>query len=106
MTDMKRWEGRVALVTGASSGIGAATVKRLLLAGMKVIGCGRRKDRLTSLMEAADPSGQNTIALAVDLRDTHQIQNLFAKVRKQWGCLLYTSPSPRDRTRSRMPSSA
>ena len=26
--------------------------------------------------------------------------------RKQWACLLYTSPSPRDRTRSRMPSSA
>jgi len=28
------------------------------------------------------------------------------QLRKQWDCLLYTSPSPRDRTRSRMPSSA
>ena len=27
-------------------------------------------------------------------------------IREFWGCLLYTSPSPRDRTRSRMPSSA
>ena len=85
MSEMKRWQGKVALVTGASSGIGAATVKRLLLAGMKVVGCGRRKERLMALMQEADPSGQNALALAVDLRDTHQIQNLFAKVRKQWG---------------------
>ena len=32
--------------------------------------------------------------------------NWFTLVNKKEGCLLYTSPSPRDRTRSRMPSSA
>ena len=34
------------------------------------------------------------------------IGRMVAKTKKFYGCLLYTSPSPRDRTRSRMPSSA
>ena len=33
-------------------------------------------------------------------------QNAVAQLEKQYGCLLYTSPSPRDRQKSRMPSSA
>ncbi len=85
MSDMKRWQGKVAVVTGASSGIGAATVKRLLDAGMMVVGCARRKDRLSSLMQEADASGENSLALAVDLRNINQIKRMFQKVREQWG---------------------
>jgi len=39
---MDRWMGRVALVTGASAGIGEAVVKDLVKHGMKVVGCARR----------------------------------------------------------------
>ena len=38
---MERWVGRVALVTGASAGFGAAISKRLVEHGMKVVGCAR-----------------------------------------------------------------
>ena len=40
------------------------------------------------------------------LRWTALLLFVIGMARPQWGCLLYTSPSPRDRTRSRMPSSA
>ena len=43
---MERWEGRVALVTGATSGIGRAIAIALVQHKMKVIGCGRQIDKL------------------------------------------------------------
>lgn len=43
---MQRWVGRVALVTGASSGIGVGICKRLVEGGMKVVGAARRVDRI------------------------------------------------------------
>lgn len=43
---MDRWKGRVALVTGASVGIGAAVARALVQQGMRVVGCARNVDKI------------------------------------------------------------
>ena len=44
--NMERWQNRVALVTGASMGVGEAIVRTLVKQGMKVVGCARSEDKL------------------------------------------------------------
>lgn len=51
---MERWAGRVALVTGASVGIGAAVARALVQHGMKVVGCARSVDKI----EVPAPGGR------------------------------------------------
>ena len=57
--------------------------------------------------ECVPAGAQWTFFLEIDTAVSHNAQWLAIVALQQWcGCLLYTSPSPRDRTRSRMPSSA
>lgn len=68
MSDTTLWaEGRIALVTGATSGFGQAVARRLLAAGAKVIATGRRADRLSALAAEA-PEGR-VFTVALDIRD-------------------------------------
>ena len=46
---MDRWRSRVAVVTGASAGIGAAVCRLLANEGMKVVGCARRLEKVEEL---------------------------------------------------------
>jgi len=63
----KRFEGKVALVTGASSGIGKATASRLASEGAKVAVTARREDKLKALVSDIESAGGTAHAIAADL---------------------------------------
>ncbi len=79
---MKRWNRSVALVTGASAGIGRATALELLRAGMRVAVCARRTDRLEALRDEV-PGGE-LLAIGADLRNTDDIARMFERIRAEW----------------------
>ncbi|MBU0775492.1 MAG: SDR family NAD(P)-dependent oxidoreductase, partial [Alphaproteobacteria bacterium] len=63
---MENLEGQIAIVTGASSGIGAASARALAEAGATLVLVARRADRLTAL---ADELGRGSTAYAADMAD-------------------------------------
>ncbi|MDH3272800.1 MAG: SDR family NAD(P)-dependent oxidoreductase, partial [Gemmatimonadota bacterium] len=67
MTDTQSLSDRVALVTGASSGIGRATALRLASAGASVAVTARRRERLESLVEEIEEAGGRALAIEGDV---------------------------------------
>ncbi|MCG8423659.1 MAG: SDR family NAD(P)-dependent oxidoreductase [Proteobacteria bacterium] len=76
---------RVALVTGASSGIGLATAKKLASMGLHVVACARRMQRLEALCRELAPANQRVLPIQVDLRVEGEIAAMFASIRERWG---------------------
>jgi NAD(P)-dependent dehydrogenase (short-subunit alcohol dehydrogenase family) len=78
--------GRIAIVTGAGSGIGKAAALALLQEGYAVALAGRRKDALESVAREAKP-GARTLIVPTDVGDPASVRALFARTREAFGRL-------------------
>ncbi|XP_063696563.1 farnesol dehydrogenase-like [Culicoides brevitarsis] len=83
---MERWQGKVAVVTGASTGIGAATALELVKSGMIVIGMARRLDKVESLKaELPDDMKCKLHSRFIDVTDEESIKMAFNWIEKEFG---------------------
>lgn len=83
----KAFEGKVALVTGASRGIGAATAQALAAQGAHVIITARTAKDLEAVEDAIFASGGSATIAPLDLTDGDSIARLAAAVAERWGKL-------------------
>jgi NADP-dependent 3-hydroxy acid dehydrogenase YdfG len=84
MTDIK---GKAALITGASSGIGAATALKLAAAGVKVGIAARRADRLQALKEEIVRQGGQALALEMDVAAASSVRAGVERLHQEYGSI-------------------
>jgi NADP-dependent 3-hydroxy acid dehydrogenase YdfG len=79
--------GKVAVVTGASSGIGEATVRALAKEGAAVVAGARRRERLDALVEDVSREGGKAIAVECDVTDEGQAHGLVRRAVEEYGSI-------------------
>ncbi len=80
-------QGKVALVTGASSGIGAVTALKLSKNGARVGLAARRADRLAALVDEIERDGGQAVALEMDVVDSAAVASGVAKLAETFGSI-------------------
>jgi NAD(P)-dependent dehydrogenase (short-subunit alcohol dehydrogenase family) len=87
MIDTKPFDGKLALVTGASRGIGAATAEALAAAGAHVILTARTAQALEQVEERIHAAGGAATIAPMDLNEAENIGKLAQAVAERWGSL-------------------
>ena len=87
MSDTKPFDGKLALVTGASRGIGAATAKALAAAGAHVILTARTAAALEEVEDRIHDAGGSATIAPMDLTEGDHVKKLAEAVAERWGSL-------------------
>ena len=83
----KRFEGKVAIVTGGSMGVGRSTCIQLAEEGAHVVTCARRKPKLDELVESIESKGGSITAVGLDVGDTDAFAKLITDTAEKHGRL-------------------
>ena len=77
--------GKIVIITGASSGLGESTARHLADRGAKLVLAARREDRLKSLAEELEAKGTEVLWQVTDVTDRKQVESLAAATKKKFG---------------------
>ena len=83
----KRFEDKVAIVTGGSLGIGRSTVLQLAAEGATVVACARRKPKLDELVERVEAAGGRCRGVGLDVNDLDGFGRLIHDTAEEFGHL-------------------
>lgn len=86
-SEMDRWHGKVAVVTGASSGIGAAIAANLVYSGLKVVGMARRKGRLDEIKKNLEGKADQFFSVEADVSKEGDILHAFEWITQNVGAV-------------------
>ena len=78
---------KIALITGAGSGIGKASALALMRHGWSVVLAGRRKELLEEVAREGQATGQRSLVVPTDVADPASIRDLFARTKETFGRL-------------------
>jgi len=85
MQDLFKLDGRTALVTGASGGLGSRFARTLSAAGARLVLAARRMDKLEALRDDIQAGGGNAVAVELDVTDAAAVAGAFDKVESRLG---------------------
>lgn len=84
---MEKWTNKLAVVTGASAGIGAAIVKDLANGGINVVGLARRTEKVEQLISDLGNTSGKIYAYKCDVSDHESVKAAFKWIEEKFGCI-------------------